>query len=320
MATVLVTGGAGFIGSRVAELGLMSGHAIHILDNLSTGRADVLANLERKGAVVVLGDLRDADARSRALHGVDAVVHLAAQVSVPASITNPNETFDINVIATEGLLKDMEKFDIKRLILASSAAVYGDALHMPLHEDALGKCLSPYAESKLANEESVRSRHDAGWQALALRFFNVYGSGQRSAGAYSAVIPAFVERLCNGEAPTIFGTGGQTRDFVHVDDVAKLMLRLATDQWNGTKRPVYNVGSGQGVSLVELLRTLKELFQGLGHEGGDVHPNHDLARPGDITHSVADTQAIAQDLEWHATIALEQGLLGMITSRLAQGP
>jgi len=204
----------------------------------------VFSTLADAGARTILGDIRDPEARADALEGVHAVVHLAAQGSVPRSVENPEATLDVNVRATDALLEDMAARDLHRLVLASSAAVYGDLEGVPHVEDVAGVRQSPYADSKWANEQAVLRRRQEGWEALALRFFNVYGPGQRNDGPNTGVIPIFVSRMCNGMAPTLYGGGTQTRDFVHVDDVARLLVDLATKPWGAPARSVYNVGLG----------------------------------------------------------------------------
>ncbi len=317
MTGLLITGGAGFIGGRVAALALEAGHAVSVLDDLSTGQLERLDALEAAGVRAVRGDLRDPEARARALEGVEAVVHLVAQVSVARSVDDPEETASINVHATQALCNDMEARNLRRLVIASSAAVYGDATDLPLSEDAAGRRLSPYADSKWANEQEVIRRRSEGWQALALRFFNVYGTGQRADGAYAAVVPAFVDRMCSGRAPRILGTGEQTRDFVHVDDVAGLLLHLATSPWQPTPRHAYNVATGRRMSLLDLVQTMAAALHARGVSGSHLTPEFGPPRAGDITDSLANVDAIRDDLGWSATTPLEEGLARMVDERLA---
>ena len=312
----LVTGGAGFIGARCAALALESGHAVTVLDDLSTGLQSRLDTLEAAGARVVLGDVRDANVRARALEGVDAVIHLAAQGSVPRSMEDPEATMEVNVHATDRLLEDMEERGLRRLVLASSAAVYGDVDGLPHTEDLVGVRQSPYADSKWANEQAVKRRRQQGWEAIALRFFNVYGPGQRSEGPNTGVIPIFVKKMCAGEAPILFGGGTQTRDFVHVDDVARLLVRLASDPWSHPPRAVYNVGTGKQTSLLELVQTLAVALRARGLKGDHLTPLMGPARSGDLDHSMADLAAITADLGWRPTVSLDDGLGELIDARL----
>ena len=316
MVRLLVTGGAGFIGARCAALALESGHEITVLDDLSTGLRSRLDALEAAGARIVLGDVRDANARAKALEGVDAVIHLAAQGSVPRSVADPEGTMEVNVHATDRLLEDMAERGLHRLVLASSAAVYGDVDGLPHTEERVGVRQSPYADSKWANEQAVKHRRQQGWEAIALRFFNVYGPGQRSEGPNTGVIPIFVNKMCAGEAPTLFGGGTQTRDFVHVDDVARLLVHLAAGTWSDPPRAVYNVGTGKQTSLVNLVHTLAETLRARGVDGDHLTPLMGSARSGDLDHSVADLTSIVADLGWRPTITLEHGLGELIDARL----
>ena len=312
----LVTGGAGFIGARCAALALESGHEVTVLDDLSTGSQSKLDTLEAAGARVVLGDVRDANARASALEGVDAVIHLAAQGSVPRSMEDPEATMAVNVHATDRLLEDMEQRGLHRLVLASSAAVYGDVDGLPHTEDLVGARQSPYADSKWANEQAVLRRRQQGWEAIALRFFNVYGPGQRSEGPNTGVIPIFVKKMCAKEAPTLFGGGSQTRDFVHVDDVARLLVHLASDAWSHPPRAVYNVGTGKQTSLLELVQTLAAALRARGLKGDHLTPLMGPPRSGDLDHSMADLAAITADLGWRPTVSLDDGLGELIDARL----
>jgi len=319
MVRLLVTGGAGFIGAHCAKMALEQGHDVTVLDDLSSGSESRLEDLATLGARTVVGDLRDTKARATALEGVDAVVHLAAQGSVPRSVEDPQGTLDVNVHGTNALLEDMAVLGIHRIVVASSAAVYGDVEGLPHSEDRVGVRQSPYADSKWANEQAVQRRREQGWEAIALRFFNVYGPGQRSEGPNTGVIPIFVKKMCAGEAPILFGGGTQTRDFVHVDDVARLLVHLASDAWSHPPRAVYNVGTGKQTSLLELVQTLALALRTRGLKGEHLIPRMGPARSGDLEHSMADLAAINADLGWHPNVALEDGLGELVNARLAQG-
>lgn len=319
MVRLLVTGGAGFIGVRTVMEAIRDGHEVTVLDDLSTGLAARFASLADAGARTVLGDIRDPDARSDALEGVDAVVHLAAQGSVPRSVEDPEGTLDVNAHATDALLEDMAARGLHRLVLASSAAVYGDVEGVPHVEGTVGVRQSPYADSKWANEQAVHRRRDEGWEALALRFFNVYGPGQRNDGPNTGVIPIFVTRMCHGAAPTLYGGGQQSRDFVHVDDVARLLVDLATKPWSAPPSHVYNVGTGVQTSLLDLVQTLADALRARGVDGEHLTPLIGPGRSGDIDHSVADVTAIAADLGWHATVSLAEGLSELVDAEIQEG-
>ena len=313
---LLVTGGGGFIGAHTAEIALRSGHEVTVLDDLSTGLAHRFASLANSGARTVLGDIRDSAARADALEGVHAVVHLAAQGSVPRSVEDPESTLEVNVRATDALLEDMAERGLTRLVLASSAAVYGDLEEVPHVEDMVGERQSPYADSKWANEQAVLRRRQEGWEALALRFFNVYGPGQRADGPNTGVIPIFVTHMCNRTAPTLYGGGKQTRDFVHVDDVARLLVDQATKPWKAPPRGVYNVGTGIQTSLLDLVHTIADALRTRGVDGEHLAPLIGPARSGDLDHSLADVTAIAADLGWQAKITLEEGLSDLVDTQM----
>ncbi|MGY8781633.1 MAG: SDR family NAD(P)-dependent oxidoreductase, partial [Fidelibacterota bacterium] len=258
MARVLITGGAGFIGSTVAINSLNRGHEVVVLDNLSSGSIKVLEHLKSLGADTIIGDIRDSNSVINAMQGCDAVVHLAAQISVPASIANPQENKSINVEGTQQILNYCNQFDVKRVVIASSAAVYGQEDRMPLKEENAGDLLSPYAVSKWENEQQIIASRLNGQNAVALRFFNVYGPGQKADGGYAAVIPKFIDMMINGKAPTMNGDGLHTRDFVHVDDVSKLILSIIEDEWFAVENHVYNVGTGNKTSLLDLVASIKK--------------------------------------------------------------
>ena len=320
MVRLLVTGGAGFIGVRTAMEALNDGHEVTVLDDLSTGLAHRFSSLADAGARTVLGDIRDPKARADALEGVHAVVHLAAQGSVPRSVEDPEATLDVNVRATDALLEDMAERGLTRLVLASSAAVYGDLERLPHVEDVVGERQSPYADSKWSNEQAVLRRRQEGWEALALRFFNVYGPGQRNDGPNTGVIPIFVSRMCNGAAPTLYGGGAQTRDFVHVDDVARLLVDVATKPWTDPPRHVYNVGTGFQTSLLDLVHTIADALRARGVDGEHLEAIVGPARSGDLNHSLADVTAIAADLGWQAEVTLAEGLADLVDAQVLQGP
>jgi len=318
MAKVLVTGGAGFIGSSVAIKCIQNGHEVVILDNLSSGSNKVLEHLESLGVRAVIGDIRDPYSVQRAMHDCDAVVHLAAQISVPASIENPQENNSINVEGTQLILDYCKQFDVKRVVVASSAAVYGQGSRLPLREELAGDLLSPYAQSKWNNEQQIIASRLDGQNTVALRLFNVYGPGQRSDGGYAAVIPTFIDMMVNGKAPTINGDGLHTRDFVHVDDVAKLILTIIENQWHALENHVYNVATGNETSLLDLVASIKKGLENNSIDTNNLSPVFAEDRAGDIRYSVADVQRVAQDYGWKAAIPLEKGIISLVEYTLDQ--
>ena len=308
MPMLLITGGAGFIGSHTAKMAMQNGWKVRVLDNLSTGLQVKAEMLERLGADVIIGDVRDASTVHSAVEGCHAVVHLAAQVSVPQSMEFPQETLEINVGGTENLLNSCNTNGVSRFVLASSAAVYGTNDAFPLDESDAGAFHSPYADSKWQNEQQVLKAKEAGMEAVALRFFNVYGTGQRADGAYAAVIPKFIELAVGGLAPTIFGDGLQTRDFVHVDDVAQALLLLATEPWTDEFEHVYNVCTQTEISLLDLLSSIHNILADVSPETPRPPPNHAEERAGDIARSIGSMERLVNHSSWTPKIEFAQGL------------
>jgi nucleoside-diphosphate-sugar epimerase len=316
MPRVLITGGAGFIGSHTARLAQKRGWSVHVLDNLSTGQEATFRALESEGIEVTLGDVRDTSLIDKVVLGCDAVIHLAAQVSVPYSLQQPKENHAVNVGGTSALIEAAKKHGISRFITASSAAVYGTADTLPLDEDEAGHFHSPYAESKWLNEEQILKVREQGMEAIALRLFNVYGPGQKSDGAYAAVIPKFIELISQGSQPIIFGDGLQTRDFIHVDDVAKALLMFSSIPWQERFHHVYNVATETECSLLDLVQAIQVVFTTIRPEIPLLKPLHKPARLGDIQRSAASIQRIQNDTQWSPSIAFQDGLREQILDRL----
>ncbi|MGB0464277.1 MAG: NAD-dependent epimerase/dehydratase family protein, partial [Candidatus Poseidoniaceae archaeon] len=210
---MLVTGGAGFIGHNLVKTLLSNQHQVNILDITSSEDSRVKA-LVQMGASYYQGDIRDSNSITTAGQDCTHIVHLAAQTSVPASVENPTLNDEINIIGTRNIIDFINSHDIKKIVSASSAAVYGNCDQIPLAEESAGDCLSPYAESKFQNESDLFSLVNDSTEVHVLRFFNVYGPGQGTDSNYAAVIPSFVEKIISGQSPTIFGDGSQSRDFV----------------------------------------------------------------------------------------------------------
>ena len=313
METVLVTGGGGFIGSSFAEIALHRGYSVKILDNLSTGRLEVVNRLEGLGAEILIGDIRDNDLLKSVLEGVDIVIHLAAQVSVPVSVENPSETEEINALGTQNIIDHCFKNGVKRLIIASSAAVYGKNENFPLSEKDGGDLLSPYAESKWENEHQISKARDKGLEAVALRFFNVYGIGQRPDSAYAAVIPKFVELMVQGNAPHVYGDGLQTRDFVHVSDVCNAILRFLNPVWHGKAHHVFNVATQTRRSLVDLIDEINSSLGELDGAHVALKPIFGSDRAGDIRHSMANITRLKNATDWNPTVKFSDGIRELVT-------
>lgn len=297
-ACCLVTGGAGFIGSHLCRSLLASGARVRVLDNLSTGRRDRVP----EGAEFVEGCVAEVGVASAAAAGCDVVFHLAAMVSVPQSVREPEACLRVNVLGTQRVLEAAARAGARRVVLASTCAVYGDRPRLPSAEGDPTRCCSPYAASKLAGEGLCQSAAATGGpSAVCLRFFNVYGPGQDPRSAYAAVISAFSSALREGRVPTIYGDGEQTRDFVYVGDVvrANMMAAAAGEDLRGE---VLNVGTGVSTSLLDLLGVLS------GVSGSGARASHEAARAGDVRHSRADVSRIRAVLGFEALTPIRAGL------------
>lgn len=296
---ILVTGGAGFIGSHLAERLLAAGHRVRVLDNLSTGRR---ANLPLHSRLEFLqGDIRDPDQVARAVADAQAVYHLAAVASVQASVDDPIGTHGANFGGTLNLLEAARRQGVRRFLYASSAAVYGDTAESPVREDSVLRPLSPYAADKLAGEHYLFFYAlKYGLAATAFRFFNIYGPRQDPSSPYSGVISIFVERARAARPVTIFGDGKQTRDFVYVADLAEILYRaLAQTQTDGR---VLNVGRGQECSLLEILAELERLY------GRPIERCHEPPRIGDIRRSCANIDKLVGLLAYSPATPIGIGL------------
>jgi nucleoside-diphosphate-sugar epimerase len=302
----LVTGGAGFIGSHLVARLLDRGGAVRVFDNFSTGKEENLAAFGFR-AEVVRGDLRDLAAVRAAMEDIEVVFHQAADPSVPRSMTDPAACYEANVMGTLNILQAAREVGVRRVVFASSCAVYGDDPRLPKTERTRPAPASPYASSKLAGEQlcEVYTR-SFGLEAVALRYFNVFGPRQDPGSAYAPVIPRFIQALLATERPMIFGDGNQTRDFIYVDDVVQANL-LAAESPDAPGR-VFNIASGRSVSLNRLLATLGEII------GTGFQPVYLPARPGDVRHSAAEISAAADALGFEILVPLEIGLARTVTA------
>lgn len=301
---VLVTGGAGFIGSHLVERLLAQGDRVRILDNLSSGRRE---RVDAHGARVefVEGDLRDPGALAHAVAGVDLVFHLAAMVSVAESVERPQEAYAVNTAGTVSLLEAARRAGARRVVQASSCAVYGDTERLPVPESEPARPLSPYAATKLAAEQAGQLYAGLyGLETVALRFFNVYGPRQDPASPYAAVVPRFIARLRAGGQPTIYGDGGQSRDFVYVDDIVQALWVAASRP--GLSGQVFNVGRGEQHSVLDLARQIADLLD------TPLSPEFAPARAGEVRHSRADVERFAAQAGFRARYSLRDGLARMI--------
>ncbi len=304
---ILVTGGAGFIGSHLVDALLGAGYDVRVLDDFSTGSEDNLRGAEalaaRHGArfQLIAGDVRDEFKVRDAVEGCAAVCHLAAVASVQASLEDPVGTGSVTHGGTVNVLRQAVEAEVPRFVLASSCAVYGDAAQLPVAETAVLRPLSPYAEAKRASEEACASAADARQiSAACLRFFNVYGPRQDPSSEYSGVISRFMDAAAAGAPVTIYGDGGQTRDFVYVGDVADALVRALERPLSGVS--LLNVGSGTPTSVTELVALVEAAA------GARLERRAAEARPGDIRDSRADVGRARWVLGWEAATPLADGL------------
>jgi UDP-glucose 4-epimerase len=305
----LVTGGAGFIGSHTVEELLRRDWEVRVLDDFSTGKPDNLPSHPRLS--VLRGDIRSVDDVRQALQGVTHVVHLAAQVSVERSIREPLESGATNIMGFATVLDGARREQIQRLVYASSAAVYGVPEQVPLSETSPTRPLSPYGLEKLMNEayaELYAELH--GVSACGLRFFNVYGPRQDPRSPYAGVISRFAASARAGEPVTIFGDGCQTRDFVHVSDVA----RLTADALEKTCSGVCNIATGHSVSLLQLVDAVRVALD------RPVTVTHAPARAGDIVHSQADVRRMTDLFGVQHPVMLVSGLRDLLAGGLDRAP
>ena len=295
----LVTGGAGFIGSHIVEELLRDGYSVRVLDNFSSGRRENLESLPGKPEVLE-GDLRDAAMVRAAVHDVEVVFHLAAFISVPKSILDPEACFAINVGGTVNLLEASRQAGIRKVVISSSAAVYGNTNVFPTTEETLLLPLSPYAISKQVNElyASLYTR-TMGLPVTSLRYFNVYGPRQRLNSDYAAVIPIFMHHMLTDEPITIFGDGKQNRDYIFVKDVAHANLLAAEAKETGK---IFNICTGTETSLLDLLEELSELSP------TQPQVRFDVPRPGDIYRSAGSPDKATKLLGFLAETSLTNGL------------
>lgn len=299
---VLVTGGAGFIGSNLVDGLLAAGHEVRGLDNFSTGQRSNLAHVADE-IDVVEGDLRSYERVSWAVRGCDAVFHQGAMPSVPRSVQDPLTSSEINIGGTLNVLLAARDAGVRRVVFASSSSVYGDAAGFPRAETQATSPLAPYAVSKLAAEQYCRVAHLVyGLETVCLRYFNVFGRRQDPFSQYSAVIPKFITAMQAGQSPAIYGDGTQSRDFTHVDDVvAANLLALGAPAATAAGR-IYNIAGGRQVSLNELVAQLNDIL------GTRLRADYLPPRPGDVKHSLADVGRAERELGFTATVGLTQGL------------
>lgn len=307
----LVTGGAGFIGSHIVQTLLEQGASVRVLDNFSTGKRENLEPLTRKfdssQLEICEGDMRDASRVEEVVRGVEIIFHQAAFVSVPQSMQEPQTCFDVNIKGTSLLFDSARQAGVRRAVVASSAAIYGNADALPLVEDTPPQPMSPYAVSKRVKEMYAELfTVSYGLEVVALRYFNVYGPRQRPDSMYAAAVPIFARRLLEGKPATIFGDGGQTRDLINVRDVVRANL-IAAEHWYAAGQ-IFNICTGVETRLLDLLGVMYELIPNA--------PPHEFGSPraGDVYRSVGSPQKAAQVMGFQADVSLVVGLKEVIDS------
>lgn len=300
MRRIVITGGAGFIGSHITEKLANQGYQVTILDDLSTGKmTNIEVLLERPNVEFVQGSITDITLLQRIFKGVYYVFHQAAIPSVPRSIENPHASHDINVTGTLNVLLAARDNSIKKVVYASSSSVYGDTPKLPKIESMIPRPQSPYAATKVAGEYYCRVFHEVyGLPTISLRYFNVYGPRQDPNSQYAAVIPRFIESILKQNPPIIFGDGEQTRDFTFIEDVVEANILAAESNVNG----IFNIGSGASISVNQLAQFIIKLTQ-----NNSIKPSHVESRPGDVKHSLADISK-ARTFGYKPSYKLDEGL------------
>lgn len=295
---ILVTGGAGFIGRYLVKSLVKKGHSITIFDNFSNSTKDSISFLVDMGAKIIEGDITNLPNVLKAMKDHEIVIHLAAKISVSESITNPSETFRVNVDGTRNILTSCKKNHVKKLIISSSAAVYGESSPaVKLTEESKTNPISPYGESKIKMEQEIKefgSENDI--NCIILRFFNIYGIGQSS--EYAGVITKFIKRVTDDNPIEIFGNGLQTRDFVTIDDVINSIHNAIACDRTGT----YNIASGKAVTINELAEIIICL------SGKKLEIKHITSKKGDILYSHADISLAEKNLKYYPKIELKEGI------------
>ena len=302
MARYLITGGAGFIGSNLSRYILDKGHDVTVLDNFATGKRENLTEIEDR-ITLVEGDIRDADAVSRAMEGCCAVFHEAALGSVPRSVKDPVASHDANVNGTVRVLEGARAAGIRRIVFAASSSAYGNRAESPKHEGMDPRPISPYAASKVSCEAYMQGYAASyGLETFCLRYFNVFGPRQDPFGAYAAVIPAFVSSLLKGNRPVVFGDGEQSRDFCYIENVCFANWLAANAPAEVCDGRAVNIACNQRTTLNEILAQLGKLMN------MEVEADYQAERAGDVKHSLADIRMANERLGYEPQVFFADGL------------
>ena len=308
--TILVTGGAGFIGSNLCEKLLELNAKVRCLDNFATGhRKNLKAIIENPNFELIEGDIRDLETCRKACHKVDYVLHEAALGSVPRSLKDPITSNEVNITGFLNMLVAARDAGVKRFIYAASSSTYGDSENLPKVENKIGKPLSPYAITKYVNELYAENfKLSYGLDTIGLRYFNVFGRKQDPNGAYAAVIPKFVMQLMEHKSPVINGDGTYSRDFTYIDNVIQMnLLAIATKDETAINQ-VYNTAVGDRTNLVELTNLLKKYLSEYDPKIADIEIKYGPKRPGDIPHSLASVEKARELLKYDPKFHIAEGL------------
>ncbi len=307
MSLVLVTGGAGFIGSHICRKLLEMGRSVRVLDNFSSGRRQNIADFASK-IELIEGDLRSDSDCEKAAGGAEVIIHVGAIPSVPRSVDEPRASHDANVTGTFNILAAARQAQVRRVVYSASSSAYGDTPTLPKREDMVPQPLSPYAASKLAAEHYCRCFASVyGLETISLRYFNVFGPRQDPKSQYAAVIPAFVTRMVRGERPIVFGDGEQSRDFCYIDNVVEANLLAAgilkgDGQVQRLAGEVVNIACGERISLNQIIARINELL------GTKTQAEYESPRAGDVRHSLADISEAARVIGYRPKIMFDEGL------------
>jgi UDP-glucose 4-epimerase len=310
--SVLVTGGAGFIGSHLVEALLGEGYRVRVVDNLATGHQSNLAHLEGRFEWIE-GNVADFAVCRRAVEGANYVFHQAAIPSVPRSVKEPLSSHESGPTATINMLEAARQAGVRRFLFAASSSAYGDTIELPKHEDMLPRPLSPYAAGKLAGEDYVRVyAQTMGLDGVSLRYFNIFGPRQDPSSPYSGVISLFIKGMSQGRRPIIFGDGEQTRDFTYVANaVAANLAAMRHSLPLGGE--VFNVGTGERIRLLDLVASLNRIL------GTDLEPEFQPPRAGDVRDSLASLDRISRTLGYRPIVSFEEGLRRTVEAGLDSG-
>jgi len=300
VACYLITGGAGFIGSHLAEHLVKKGEKVRVIDDFSTGKKENIASI-MDSIEFIEGSILDRDVIQSSCDGADFVLHQAAIPSVPKSLENPVATHEAAATGTLMVLEAARAAKVKRVVYAASSSAYGDTPSLPKKEDMKPEPLSPYAVAKLTGEYYARIYFELhGLETVSLRYFNVFGPRQDPESRYAAVIPIFITKLLRGESPTIYGDGEQSRDFTYIENVVE--ANLAACRAKGAAGAILNIACGERITINDLFREIREII------GSDNKPIYGPGKPGDVRHSLADISLARKILGYEPKITLDEGL------------